>query len=143
VTSANLKVVQSIYADWERGDYRSVEWADPDIEFVIDDGISSSAHAGVRAMSEAWREFLLQWEDWRTEVEEYRELDAERVLVLLRVNGRGKRSGVDVGQVMQRGANLFHLRGGVVRRLCIYLDSNRAPPELGVVSTERSPPGNG
>jgi ketosteroid isomerase-like protein len=130
VSHENVELVRSIYSAWERGDYRSADWADPNIEFVIDDGISSTRHAGVPAMSKAWREFLAQWTDWRTEVEEYRELDRERVLVLLSVSGRGRRSGVDLANIRQKGANLFELRNGVVRGLSVYLDRDRAPADL-------------
>ena len=33
----NVELVRSIYKPWGRGDFSSVEWADPQIEFVLTD----------------------------------------------------------------------------------------------------------
>jgi hypothetical protein len=52
------------------------------------------------------RDFLSAWEGFRAVADEYRELDNERVLVLLHFRGRGKMSGLDVGQTQATGADL-------------------------------------
>ena len=130
--SDNLDVVRSIYAAWERGDWSSVEWADPEIGFVFADGPLPGSWTGRTAMSEAWRDFLGNWEDWRIVVEEYRELDEERVLVLVRNSGRGKRNRVKVEQIAAKAANLLHIREGRVVRLVAYADRNLAFAELGL-----------
>jgi len=67
------------------------------------------------------------------EAEEYRELDSERVLVLSHVIARGKASGLELGQMQSKSANLFHVGGGKVSRVVIYLDRERAFAELGLV----------
>jgi len=132
VSSANLDLVHSIYADWERGDYGSNQWAHPEIEFVFADGPDPGVRTGLAGMAEGWREFLSTWEGFRTEVEEFRELDAERVVVLVHRSGRGKTSGLELGPMSTRGANLFHVRGAQVTRLVLYWDREHAPADLGL-----------
>ena len=103
MASANLELVRSIVADWERGDFSSTEWAHPEIEYVIDDGLSRSRWTGVAAMNDAWRNFASAWEEWRVELEDCRELGGERVLLLIHYSARGKRSGLEIGQMRSKG----------------------------------------
>jgi hypothetical protein len=69
--SANLDLVRSIYAAWERGDFSSAEWVHPEIEFVIADGPSPGRWAGVAGSGAGFRDFLSTWEDLCVEVDEY------------------------------------------------------------------------
>jgi ketosteroid isomerase-like protein len=132
--SANLDLVRSIYADWERGDFSSGAWAHPEIEFVFADGLAPGTRTGLAGMAEAMQEVLSTWERWSVKAEEYRALDGERVLVLVHQSGRGKTSGFEIGQMRtQRGANLFHVRDGKVTRLALYADRDRALADLGLV----------
>jgi ketosteroid isomerase-like protein len=139
MASANLDLVRSIFADWEHGDFSSVEWAHPDIEWVMADGPVPGCWKGPVGMTEGWREFRGAWEEYRFEAQDYRELDGERVLVLGRFTGRGKASGLEFGQMRSKAARLFHVRGGKVRRLVIYLDRERALVELGLAPETGTP----
>ena len=127
----NVEIVRSIYAAWERGDYGSTEWAHPEIDYVVADGPAPGRWTGLAGMAEGSREMLAAWQDFGAEVDEYRQLDDERVLVLNRFVGRGKTSGADLGQMRARGANVFHVRGGTVTRLVQYWDRERALADLG------------
>jgi ketosteroid isomerase-like protein len=132
--SENLALVQSILADWETGDFRSVDWADPQIEYAIADEPGAHVTFGLAAMRCRWRDFLSAWEDYRIEVPEYLELDGERVLVAHAARGRGRTSGLEIGATARRRgtANLFHLRGGRVTRLVSYFDRDRALADAGI-----------
>jgi ketosteroid isomerase-like protein len=132
--SANLDLVRSIYAAWERGDWSAIEWADPEIEYVIADGPAPGNWIGVAGMAKVWRDTLSAWEDYRVQAEEYREIDGERILVLVRPSGRGKTSGVDLGQMRHKGAILFHVRDGKLTRLVAYFDRDRALAVVGLAS---------
>lgn len=97
--SANVELVRSIYAAWDRGDFRSVDWAHPEIEYVTPDGPTGpTATIGLAAMAARWREFLGAWEEFHTDAEDIRPLDHERVLVLHRFIGRGGKSGLELGE---------------------------------------------
>src|SRR5205823_5681349 len=52
----NLDLVRSICAAWERGDYSSVEWAHPEIEYAIAGGLTPGRWTGVAAMRERSRD---------------------------------------------------------------------------------------
>ena len=130
--SENLDLVRAIFADWERGDFGSNEWADPEIEYVSADGPEPFSVTGVSAMAAEWRRVLSDWEEVRTEIEECRELDGERVLALLSWSGRGRGSGFDLADVPWTGANVFHFRNGRVTRFVAYWDRERALADLGL-----------
>jgi ketosteroid isomerase-like protein len=90
-------------------------------------------------MSEGMRNYLIGWEDFRGTGDEYRELDAERVLVLTHFSARGKRSGLEVGQIWTKAAHVFHIHDGKVTRLVVYWDRARALADLGLASEGDGP----
>jgi hypothetical protein len=48
VASENVGLVRAIYAEWERGDFSSTEWAHSDIEYVMIDGAHTRELEGSR-----------------------------------------------------------------------------------------------
>ena len=128
----NVELVRSIVAAWERGDFSSAEWAHPDVEYVIADGPTPGRWTGLAGLAEGWRNWLSAWENYSAEGEDYIPIDDERVLALVRFSGRGRTSGLEVGQMRARGANLFHIRDGKVVRLVTYLDRAEALEAVGL-----------
>ena len=130
--SENLDLVRSIYAAIGHGDFGSADWTDPEIEYVRADGFEPDSLIGRNGLVAAMRSLFGALADFRNEAEDYRELDAERVLVLTHVSGRGKTSGLQVGQIGTKGANLFHIRDGKVTRLVLHWDREQALADLGL-----------
>jgi hypothetical protein len=87
-------------------------------------------------MAGANRDFLSAWEHFRVRADEYRDVDSERVLVLAYQSGRGKTSGLDIGQVQAERAHVFHVHGGKVTRFVIYYDRERAFADLGLAAED-------
>jgi ketosteroid isomerase-like protein len=131
--SANLDLVRSIYADWERGDWNRADWADPGIEFVLADGPEPGRSTGIAEMAAAWRKRLDVIDGTRVVAEELRELDDGRVLVLVRNTGRASTSGIEIEQLgYARVIAVFQVSDGKVTCLTLYWDRARALADLGL-----------
>jgi ketosteroid isomerase-like protein len=97
---------------------------DPEVELVplkaVLDGGSYHGHEGMRRLLDDMRE---DWERFSLEVDEFRPVGTDRLLVLGRVIARGRTSGVDVDY---EAAWLCHLHAGRVIRMQFYSDRNEA-----------------
>jgi ketosteroid isomerase-like protein len=136
MASANLDLVRSIFVGWEQGDFSSTWWAHPEIELVLVGGPERGTFSGLAGMAAGWREFLRTWEDLRAVPDQYLELDEDRVLVILHNSGRGKTSGLEVGSIRQRSANLFEIEDGKVKRLVAYWDADPALADAGLAEDD-------
>ena len=133
MSQENVEIVRSIYAAWERGNFDETHWVDPNIDCqFIGDTPAAGASKGMDGLASAWREWLSAWQDFRVEADEYRGLDGERVLALCRFAGRGKTSGLEIGEVWTEGASVFRIREGKVTELLLYTDYQRALADLGL-----------
>jgi hypothetical protein len=130
--SANVELVQSIYAAWERGDFSSVDWVHPQIELVAIDGPDPGVWHGLARVASAWGAWLSAFEGYSVEADEYRDLGGGVVLVLMRHSGRGKTSGLEMEALDTEGANVFWLLDAKVARLALYWSRQRALADLGL-----------
>src|SRR5947208_16660539 len=115
--SANLDLVRSIYADWERGDFSNGEWAHSEIDFVIAAGPSPSSWTGLAGMAEGYRGVLSAWDKVPVEADEYRPIDEERMLVLDHRSGRVMASGLEVEQLGSMAVTLLPITDDMVLQL--------------------------
>jgi ketosteroid isomerase-like protein len=128
--SKNLDVVRSIYADWERGDFRSVDWAHSQIEFAFVDGPEPGRSTGIPGMRAAWQRLLSGFVAFRTEASRYRELRDGRIVVLTRFVGHAKRSGFDLSEMPTEQAAVFEMREEKVARIELHWDAERLLADL-------------
>jgi len=127
----NVELVRSIYAAWERGDFASTDWADPEIEMVGVSDLLPTSVTGVDQLARSWSEAINAYEDYSVEAEEFRVIDRERVLVLAEQRGHGKASGIPISR---KGANVFHVRDGKVVKLILYEDRGPAFTDLSLTA---------
>jgi ketosteroid isomerase-like protein len=122
VSSENVEIVRRIYEGWSRGDYSNAEFFDEDIEFDMVDWPHPAKSRGVAAMAETWRTTLGAWVGFRSIPTEFVEY-GRNVLVLNRIEGRGRESGAEVSADT---ASVFTFENGKVVRLALQWDVDAA-----------------
>jgi ketosteroid isomerase-like protein len=129
MTSANVRLIQDLFAGWERGDWSNLDWADPDIEMVRVDGIEPGTYRGREAVAQAWISWLGAWAGFSSTPVEFRDL-GDRILVLVRFGGAGRASGLPMDDRLH--ATVLTIREGKVIRFELYFDHERALADLGL-----------
>ena len=112
MSEANVAIVKGIFDAWGRGDFTSVEWADPEIEFSIP-GPDPHVHRGVESTGRAWAEWLSAFDEFSVAGEEFRDV-GDKVVVRQLFRGKGKGSGIPIDEIP--GGSVVTLRDGKVIR---------------------------
>ena len=127
----NAEVIRQLYEQWSRGDFSNREPFADDLDFELAGWVLFEPEPirarGVDGMAEVWREVLGGWEAFRTGPVDKLFEDGDTVVVLNRLVGRGRQSGIEVDAY--RGA-VFTFRAGKISR--VYLtDAEEALATIG------------
>ena len=91
----NVEIVRETFARLRRGE-SVLDVLSPDVVWEVRSVPEQGEYRGIEAVAEYYRRYFGTWEDFRVEIEDIRELPDNRVFVVARDHGRGKRSGVEV-----------------------------------------------
>jgi ketosteroid isomerase-like protein len=122
----NVEVVRNLYEHWARGDLDFADAFDPEVEFSrsgAEGGGVPGRWRGLKAVSAEFGEYVRAFAEFRVDAEQIIDVDEERVLVLSRQTGLGKRSGVPTEHEL---GDLCTLRDGKIVRVDFYWDRPEA-----------------
>jgi ketosteroid isomerase-like protein len=102
---------------------------DPNHVLSTDWGADQRQHLGVKGYLEAIAEMLAAWDPVQQEVERVIDARENGVVALLRLNARGKESGVPVRSLW---AMVVTLRGGRMATSRVFLDRGQALKAVGL-----------
>lgn len=113
-------VIRSLFAALEQDDFATaLELFDPEVEWSPTEG----RYRGVEGVGAAFIEWMEPWDEHHIELEEVIETADDRVLVTIRLTGRGGRSGMEIDQ---RFFQLYSSADGRITRMVEYVDRDRA-----------------
>jgi ketosteroid isomerase-like protein len=122
MSQENVELIRSLYDDWLRGAIGR-DKLDPDISMVESTTLPGAVSAsGIEAVERYIRSFAKHWEKISFQPLEY--VDAgDRVVVVARLQGIGKKSGVEVTRTW---AYVWTLRGQKALSMVGYADRDEA-----------------
>jgi ketosteroid isomerase-like protein len=129
MSDENVEIVRRSLEAYQTGDITaSVVDVDPEVEFDMTFRPEGRIFRGLDGIAEGMRTWTGTFKDWSFEVEDL--IDAgDQVLVIARESGRGKKSGIEIDQLVFQ---LFRLRRGKVIHWKLYLDRAEALEAAGL-----------
>jgi ketosteroid isomerase-like protein len=124
-------MLHSILGEWERGEFWNAEAYTDDVVFVVS-GPDGAEYQGIDGLTSAWRDFLSAWDDFHIETDRVVPGEGGAYALLIRLQARGKGSGVDIDAQV---ANVVNLRDGRIARLEMFWDRNMALRAAGAVDS--------
>jgi ketosteroid isomerase-like protein len=128
MSQENVETIRALFDDWTRGDL-GLDRMDPEISMFESTTLPGAASAvGIEAVRRYQESFARYWREIRFEPTEF--VDAgEQVVVVARLIGRGRESGVAVERVW---AYVWTLRHGKVLRMDGYENRSEALKAVGL-----------
>jgi ketosteroid isomerase-like protein len=123
----DLALLHGMLEKWGQGEFWDAEPYAEDVVFVRS-GPDGGEYHGIEGLAAAWRDFLGAWEDFRIQAEGVVSGGAGMYVLLLRLQGRGKVSGVSIDAEV---ANVVRMREGRVVRLEMWWDREGALSSAG------------
>jgi len=119
---ADIALLRQVLRQWEQGDFWDAAPYADDVVFVRA-GPDPGEYHGLDGLATAWRDFLGAWEDFRIAPERIVPADGGTYVLLIRLQGRGKGSGMEIDAEV---ANLVRMRDGRIAHLEMHWDREAA-----------------
>jgi ketosteroid isomerase-like protein len=115
-------LIRRLYAELMAGGSAIGDLVDPDIEWVParESLLADDTYRGVEGVRRFWGDFLSNWDEYRVEPQEFREV-RDQVAVVVRIVGRMRELELD-----QTQSSLFTIRDGKVIRVEAFVDPDAA-----------------
>jgi ketosteroid isomerase-like protein len=122
--SDRIGVVRRAFDALARGDQQALlDELDPNVELHPFVSVWQGTYLGHDGIEQWWRDVAALWEEFRVDPVDFRDLDAQTLLVLAQWRGRGKGSATAIDGP---AALVIGFRGGKAASVDVYLDEAQA-----------------